>query len=124
MKNFIFKSILAVSMTLPLLSHAQNSMDCGAGTITAIRHNVVPPNTTDRFDHLIMQWHSDHTPQLDKQWYGGVVIRNSVVANAARVAFHSGTKVRFLTSNGSCHNVDQIIQCQDVASCYNLSTPY
>jgi hypothetical protein len=122
MKNFIFKSVLAVSMTLPLLSHAQNSRECGAGTITAIRHNVNPPNSIDRFDHIIMQWDSSHIPS--EQWYGGVLIRNPVVANSARVAFLNGTTVRFLSTSGSCHNVDQLIQCQDVASCYSLSIPY
>jgi hypothetical protein len=122
MKKFIFKSVLAVSMILPLLSHAQNSQECGAGKITAIRHNVNPPNTTDRFDHIVMQWVSSHIPSAD--WYGGVIIRNSVVANSARVAFLSGTTVRFLSSTGQCPNVDQLIQCQDVASCYNFVTPY
>jgi len=123
MKNFIFKSVLAVSMTLPLLSHAVT--DCGAGTITAIRHSVTPAvGHPDVFDHVVVQWHSDYTPQVSKQWNGGMLIRNPVVANAARVAFHNGTTVRFLSINGNCPNVDQIIQCQDAGYCYNFPTPY
>jgi len=120
MKSFVLKSIVLFSMTLPLISYAVNSGDCGAGTVTAIRHNVT--SGTESFDHVVMAWDSNHTP--GSQWYNGVIIRNSTVSNAVRVAFLSGTKVRFLSSNGQCPNVDQAIECKSTDVCYSFPIPY
>lgn len=116
MKSIILKSVVLVSLALPMVSYAVNSGECGAGIISAIRHNV--NSGTESFDHVVMNWASDHVPS--QQWYRGVIIRNPTLSNTARVAFLNGSPVRFLSSNNQCPNVDQIIQCLDMASCYNF----